>query len=148
MSSYAWIVGRNKSLADIIVDGKYVSNVHATVCMYDGSLYIADSSNNGTTVRRGGRTQEVKSHFQLRDGDVISFADKEMGFDELLHRINQKKGHVVNGLVILDGPPKPQPKPRPTPSPPPIGKKIRCKECTNEIVPTLECPFCGSKEHL
>ena len=65
------IVGRDFS-ADVRVDSKHLSALHARLDLTDGQTYLSDlGSQNGTTVN----AMRIQATTELHDGDVIYFAD-------------------------------------------------------------------------
>ena len=76
LTADAYVIGKAAGGADIIIDKKTVSRVHARIKKESGSYRVSDlGSKNGTYIN-GERISDGKGDF-LYDGDEISFADAD-----------------------------------------------------------------------
>ena len=70
-------IGRSKE-ADVQIDDRYASGLHARIFSRDGRTYIEDmSSTNGTLLNDA----ELKGEAELIDGDRVRIGDTEFSFD-------------------------------------------------------------------
>jgi hypothetical protein len=71
-------IGRSGE-ADVTIDDRYASGVHARIFSRDGRSYIEDmNSTNGTLLNDAG----LKGEAQLIDGDVVRIGDTSFRFEE------------------------------------------------------------------
>ena len=70
-------IGRSAE-ADVCIDDRYASGLHARIFNRDGRTYLEDmSSTNGTLLNDA----ELKGEAELLDGDVIRIGDTEFRFE-------------------------------------------------------------------
>lgn len=70
-------IGRSAE-ADVRIDDRYASGVHARIFSRDGHTYIEDmSSTNGTMLNEA----ELRGEAELIDGDVVRIGDTEFRYE-------------------------------------------------------------------
>jgi hypothetical protein len=70
-------IGRSKE-ADVQIDDRYASGLHARIFSRDGRTYVEDmNSTNGTLLNDA----ELKGEAELIDGDTIRIGDTEFGYE-------------------------------------------------------------------
>ena len=70
-------IGRSKE-ADVQIDDRYASGVHARIFSRDGRTYIEDmNSTNGTLLNDA----ELKGEAELIDGDTVRIGDTQFNFE-------------------------------------------------------------------
>jgi hypothetical protein len=70
-------IGRSRD-ADVQIDDRYASGIHARIFSRDGRSYVEDmSSTNGTLLNDA----ELKGEAELLDGDVVRIGDTEFRFE-------------------------------------------------------------------
>jgi FHA domain len=70
-------IGRSKE-ADVQIDDRYASGVHARIFSQDGRHYVEDmSSTNGTLLNDA----ELKGEAELIDGDTVTIGDTRFRFE-------------------------------------------------------------------
>lgn len=70
-----YLLGKSSSAADLVIEGKAVSRLHAKLCCRNGEWEISDlNSRNGTLVND--RMLQPGENCSLADGDRICFADQ------------------------------------------------------------------------
>jgi FHA domain-containing protein len=70
-------IGRSKD-ADLAIEDRYASGIHARIFARDGRSYVEDmSSTNGTLLNDA----ELKGEAELIDGDIVRIGDTEFRFE-------------------------------------------------------------------
>jgi pSer/pThr/pTyr-binding forkhead associated (FHA) protein len=70
-------IGRSGE-ADLSIDDRYASGVHARIFSRDGHVYIEDmNSTNGTRVNDA----ELRGEVELIDGDLVQIGDTQFRFE-------------------------------------------------------------------
>ena len=70
-------IGRSRD-ADVQIDDRYASGIHARIFSRDGRSYVEDmDSTNGTLLNDA----ELKGEAELLDGDVVRIGDTEFRFE-------------------------------------------------------------------
>jgi hypothetical protein len=70
-------IGRSRD-ADVQIEDRYASGIHARIFNRDGRSYVEDmSSTNGTLLNEA----ELKGEAELLDGDVVRIGDTEFRFE-------------------------------------------------------------------
>jgi FHA domain len=70
-------IGRSRD-ADVQIEDRYASGVHARIFSRDGRSYVEDmSSTNGTLLNDA----ELKGEAELLDGDIVRIGDTEFRFE-------------------------------------------------------------------
>jgi pSer/pThr/pTyr-binding forkhead associated (FHA) protein len=70
-------IGRSRD-ADVQIEDRYASGIHARIFSRDGRSYVEDmSSTNGTLLNDA----ELKGEAELLDGDVVRIGDTEFRFE-------------------------------------------------------------------
>lgn len=76
-----FIIGAAKDKNSIVLDSRYVSRRHAEIVCRNGRLYIIDlNSKNGTYIK--GKKLISDTEYEIKPGDVITLADKEIAIYE------------------------------------------------------------------
>ena len=71
------VIGRS-SKADVQIDDRYASSVHARIFSRDGRTYVEDmNSTNGTLLNDA----TLKGEAELLDGDIVRIGDTEFRFE-------------------------------------------------------------------
>jgi len=85
---------RNANKADILIEHKTISGIHAKVWFdnSNGTFWIEDlNSLNHTYISRSGQKVQVTSSMQLLSSDIIIFGTKEIPFYVILEKINSEE---------------------------------------------------------
>ena len=70
-------IGRSRD-ADVQIDDRYASGIHARIFNRDGRTFVEDmSSTNGTLLNDA----ELKGEAELLDGDIVRIGDTEFRFE-------------------------------------------------------------------
>ena len=70
-------IGRSRD-ADVQIEDRYASGIHARIFSRDGRSYVEDmSSTNGTLLNDA----ELKGEAELLDGDIVRIGDTEFRFE-------------------------------------------------------------------
>ena len=98
------VFGRDPQQADIVLNGKFVSNYHAELIQLDnGEMYLIDKSSNGTTLN-GAKLTPGKETLVHR-GDNVMFADVPLNWNQVadLHRpTNVKQVKTIGSHFTCD----------------------------------------------
>lgn len=79
ITTFPFLIGKMKARVDGVIDGTGVSRIHAMIKEMDGKFYLSDlNSLNGTVIN--GSVLEANETVEIKDGDIISFADTSMTF--------------------------------------------------------------------
>lgn len=84
------LIGKDQRKATILIDGDYISRIHAVITVFEQKCLIRDlNAANGTYLN--GRRLGADKGIRLADGDILRFANKEFVFHEYNHIVNEKK---------------------------------------------------------
>lgn len=85
---------RDANKADILIEHKTISGIHAKVWFNNsnGTFWIEDlNSLNHTYISRSGQKVQVTSSMQLLSSDIIILGTKEIPFYVILEKINSEE---------------------------------------------------------
>lgn len=85
---------RDSNKADILIEHKTISGIHAKVWFNNsnGTFWIEDlNSLNHTYISRSGQKTKVTSSMQLLSSDIVFFGRKEIPFYVILEKINSEE---------------------------------------------------------
>lgn len=79
ITTLPFLLGKMKTRVDGVIDGTGISRIHAMIKEMDGKFYLSDlNSLNGTVIN--GAVLNANETVEIREGDIISFADTAMTF--------------------------------------------------------------------
>lgn len=94
-------IGRDKEVADIVLNYSYVSGIHASITYNSGNYYISDCNSLAGTWLNGKKLTEKKV---LKEKDNISICNSNFIFtgDSLIYNIGREMLNTKNVLIKAD----------------------------------------------